>query len=166
VLIPWYVPVAMRIVTGYVAVPILLKPLVDRYAQAPLLLLQFAACFGLALALAAAFGQAHLDWMIVAVGWANGLAAYCCRQAIAINLSRTALFAFWDDLQAMGLSYGLLGEGQFLNTRIVLGMGASVAAVSLFTVHGSRKAHTARTSRTASRRACTCMPGRTASSWE
>jgi hypothetical protein len=104
--------------------------------------------------------------MVVAVGWANGLAAYCYRQAIAISLSRTALFAFWDDLQAMGLSYGLLGEGQFLNTRIVLGMGASVAAASLFTVHGSRKAHTARTSRTASRRACTCMPGRTASSWE
>jgi hypothetical protein len=35
----WYVPVAVRIITGYVAVPILLKPLVDRYAQATLLLL-------------------------------------------------------------------------------------------------------------------------------
>jgi hypothetical protein len=135
---PWYVPVAVRILTGYVAVPILLKPLVDRYAQATLLLLQFTACFGVALALAAALGQAHLDWTIAAVGGANGLAAYCYRQAIAISLSRTALFAFWDDLLAMGLSYGLLGEGQFLNTRIVLGIVASVTAVILFTVHSSR----------------------------
>ena len=138
----WYVPVAVRIITGYVAVPILLKPLVDRYVQATLLLLQFAACFGLALALAVALGQTYLDWTIVAVGGANGFAAYCYRQAIAMSLSRTALFAFWDDLLAMGLSYGLLGEGQLLNTRIVLGIGASIAGVILFTVHSSRKQHT------------------------
>jgi hypothetical protein len=137
----WYVPVAVRIVTGYVAIPILLKPLVDRYAQATLLLFQFAVCFGLALTLAVTLGQAHLDWMIVAVGGANGLAAYCYRQAIAISLSRTALFAFWDDLLAMGLSYSLLHEGQFLNTRSILGIVASVGAVILFTIHSARKHH-------------------------
>jgi hypothetical protein len=136
---PWYVPVAVRIVTGYVAVPILLKPLADRYAQAPLLLVQFAGCFALALVLAAALGQASPDWTIVAVGGVNGLAAYCYRRAIAISLSRTALFAFWDDLLAMGLSYGLLGEGQFLNLRIILGIALSVSAVILFTAHNSRK---------------------------
>jgi hypothetical protein len=87
---PWYVPVAVRMVTGYVAVPILLKPLADRYAQAPLLLVQFAGCFALALVLAAALSQASLDWTIVAVGGVNGLAAYCYRQAIAMSLSRTA----------------------------------------------------------------------------
>jgi hypothetical protein len=136
---PWYVPVAVRMVTGYVAVPILLKPLADRYAQAPLLLIQFAGCFALAPALAAALGQASLDWTIVAVGGVNGLAAYCYRQAIAMSLSRTALFAFWDDLLAMGLSYGLLGEGQFLNRRTILGIVVSVSAVILFTVHSARK---------------------------
>ncbi len=53
---PWYMPVAVRLVTGFVAVPIVLKPLVDRYAQAPLLLVQFTGCFALALGLAAALG--------------------------------------------------------------------------------------------------------------
>ena len=138
---PWYVPVAVRMVTGYVAIPVLLKPLVERYAQATLLLLQFAVCFGLALTLAVALGQARLDWTIAAVGGANGLAAYCYRKAIAISLSRTALFAFWDDLLAMGLSYGLLHEGQFLNTRSILGIVASVGAVILFTIHSYRKQH-------------------------
>jgi hypothetical protein len=138
---PWYVPVAVRVITGYVAVPILLKPLVDRYAQATLLPLQFAECGVGALALAAALGELHPDWMIIAVGTANGLAAYCYRQAIAISLSRTSLFAFWDDLLAMGLSYALLGEGQFLNLRIALGVVTSVTAVVLFTVHGARGPH-------------------------
>jgi hypothetical protein len=56
---------------------------------------------------------------------------------MAISLSRTALFAFWDDLLAMGLSYVLLREGQFLNARILLGIGLSVGAVIGFTVHSA-----------------------------
>jgi hypothetical protein len=134
---PWQVPVVVRILAAYVAGPLLLKPLVAKYAQAKLLLLQFAVCFVVALPLAFALNQHRLDWTIVAVGGGNGLAAYCYRQAIAISLSRTALFAFWDDLIAMGLSYGLLHEGQFLNARMLLGIGVSVGAVILFTVHGA-----------------------------
>ena len=133
---PWYVPVLLRIGAAYIAGPLLLKPLVDQYPQAKLLLLQFAVCLAVALPAAVAFHQHHLDWRIVAVGFSNGLAAYCYYKATALSLSRTALFAFWDDLLAMGLSYGLLHEGQFLNARIVLGMGMSVGAVILFTVHG------------------------------
>jgi hypothetical protein len=134
---PWQVPVVVRILAAYVAGPLLLKPLAAKYAQAKLLLLQFAVCFVVALPLAVALDQHRLDWTIVAVGGGNGLAAYCYRQAIAISLSRTALFAFWDDLIAMGLSYGLLHEGQFLNARMLLGIGVSVGAVILFTVHGA-----------------------------
>jgi hypothetical protein len=37
------------------------------------------------------------------------------------------------------LSYGLLGEGQFLNRRTILGIVVSVSAVILFTVHSARK---------------------------
>ena len=85
---PWYVPVVVRIITGYVAVPILLKPLVDRYAQATLLLLQFAACFGLALALAVALGQTYLDWTIVAVGGANGFAGSPASAGSAVTEAR------------------------------------------------------------------------------
>jgi hypothetical protein len=88
-----------------------------------------------ALPLAVVWHQHQLDWRIVAVGFSNGLAAYCYYKAIALSLSRTALFAFWDDLLAMGLSYTLLHEGQFLNARLVLGIGVSLGAVLLFTVH-------------------------------
>lgn len=132
---PWYVPVLLRIGAAYIAGPLLLKPLVDRYAQATLLLLQFLGCLAVALPLAVVWHQRQLDWRIVAVGFSNGLAAYCYYKAIALSLSRTALFAFWDDLLAMGLSYTLLHEGQFLNARLVLGIGVSLGAVLLFTVH-------------------------------
>lgn len=132
---PWYVPVLLRIGAAYIAGPLLLKPLVDRYAQATLLLLQFLGCLAVALPLAVVWHQHQLDWRIVAVGFSNGLAAYCYYKAIALSLSRTALFAFWDDLLAMGLSYTLLHEGQFLNARLVLGIGVSLGAVILFTVH-------------------------------
>jgi hypothetical protein len=135
---PWYVPVVVRILAAYVAGPLLLKPIVAQYTQAKLLLLQFAVCFAVALPLAVALHQHRLDWSIVAVGCGNGLAAYCYRKAIAISLSRTALFAFWDDLIAMGLSYALLHEGRFLNTRMLLGIGLSVGAVILFTIHGAQ----------------------------
>ena len=136
---PWYVPVIIRIGAAYIAGPLLLKPLVDRYAQTTLLLLQFVICFVMAVLVAVALHQLHRDWRIVAVGFGNGLAAYCYYQAITISLSRTALFAFWDDLLAMGLSYTLLHEQQFLNARIVVGIGLSVGAVILFTAHGHRQ---------------------------
>jgi hypothetical protein len=81
-----------------------------------------------------------IPWSVpVAVGGANGLAAYCYRRAIAISLSRTALFAFWDDLLAMALGYVLLHEGQFLTIGIGLGMVASLGAVILSSVHSYRK---------------------------
>jgi hypothetical protein len=136
------VPVVCRIVTGYIAIPILLKPIVDKYPHTTMLLLQFVCCFVMALPVAAALNQHRIDWMIVAVGFVNGLAAYCYRKAIAMSLIRTALLAFWDDLLAMGLSYVLLREGQFLTTSIVLGIAASLGAVILFTVHSYRKQQT------------------------
>ena len=138
---PWFVPVVVRILAAYVAGPLLLKPIVDKYSQAKLLLLQFAVCFAVALPLAVALHQHRLDWTIVAVGCGNGLAAYWYRKAIAISLSRTALFAFWDDLLAMGLSYAILHEGQFLNARIIVGVTVGVGAVILFTVHGAHQEH-------------------------
>jgi hypothetical protein len=134
----WLVPVLLRIAAGYMVVPLLVKPLVDMYPQRTLILLQFVGCFMLALSVALALQQCHIDWRIAAVGFGNGLAAYCYYKAIAISLSRTALFAFWDDLLAMGLSYVVLHEGQFLNTRMLLGIGLSVGAVVGFTLHSAQ----------------------------
>jgi hypothetical protein len=39
----------------------------------------------------------------------------------------------------MGLSYGLLHEGQLLNAPLVLGIGLSVGAVMLFTVYSTHR---------------------------
>jgi hypothetical protein len=133
----WVVPVLFRIAAAYLVAPLVVKPLVDTYPQRILVLLQFAGCFGLALPVALALQQLHIDWRIVAVGLGNGLAAYCYYKAIAISLSRTALFAFWDDLLAMGLSYVVLHEGQLLNARMLGGIGLSVGAVIGFTVHSA-----------------------------
>ena len=63
----WYVAVVCRVVTGYIAVPILLKPIVDKYPHSTMLLLQFMCCFVVALPVAVALDQHRLDWMIVAV---------------------------------------------------------------------------------------------------
>ena len=104
----WSVPVLLRIVAAYVVGPLLSKPLVDTYPQRTVVLLQFAGCLAVALPLALALHQVQVDWRMIAVGFGNGLAAYCYYKAIALSLSRTALFAFWDDLLAMRLSYGLL----------------------------------------------------------
>ena len=57
---PWFVPVLCRMVPGYIAVPIVLKPLVDRYAQASSLLLQFVGCFALTLGA----GQPHPERLL------------------------------------------------------------------------------------------------------
>ena len=73
----WLVPVMLRIAAGYMVVPLLVKPLVDMYPQRTLVLRQFAGCFVLALPVALVLQQVHLDWRIVAVGFGNGLAAYC-----------------------------------------------------------------------------------------
>jgi hypothetical protein len=131
----WYVPVVLRIIVTYVALPILVKPLAEHPARAPILALQFLGAVGLALPAALILGQGTLHGPTAVVGFFTGLAAYAYWRAIDLSLSRTALFAFWDDLIAMGLSYGLLREGQFLNALMLTGMGMSVLAVILFTVH-------------------------------
>jgi hypothetical protein len=132
---PWYVPMVLRIVVTYVALPILVKPLAEHPARAPILALQFLGAVGLALPAALILGQGTLHVPIAVVGFFTGLAAYAYWRAIDLSLSRTALFAFWDDLIAIGLSYGLLHEGQFLNAWMLTGIGMSVLAVILFSVH-------------------------------
>jgi hypothetical protein len=132
---PWYVPVVVRILVTYIALPILVKPLAEHPARAPILALQFLGAVGVALPIALILGEGTLHGPTAIVGFFTGLAAYAYWRAIDLSLSRTALFAFWDDLIAMGLSYGLLREGQFLNGWVLTGMGMSVLAVILFTVH-------------------------------
>jgi hypothetical protein len=133
---PWYVPVVLRMVVTYVALPILVKPLAEHPARAPILARQFLGAVGLALPAALILGQGTLHVPVAVVGFFTGLAAYAYWRAIDLSLSRTALCAFWDDLIAIGLSYGWLREGQFLHAWMLAGIGMSVLAVVLCTVHG------------------------------
>ena len=82
----WSVPVLLRIAAAYVVGPLFAKPLVDTYPQRTVVLLQFAGCFTVALPLALALHQLHVDWRMVAVGFGNGFAAYCYYKAIAMSL--------------------------------------------------------------------------------
>jgi hypothetical protein len=56
-----YVPVVGRTVMGDIAIPILLKPMVDKYPHPTSLLLQFVCCFLVALPVAVALNQLHID---------------------------------------------------------------------------------------------------------
>jgi hypothetical protein len=139
---PWYGPVVLRMVVTSVALPRLVKPLAAHPARAPLLALPFAGAVALARPAALLLGQATLHLPIAAVGVFTGLAAYAYGRAIDLSLSRTALGACWDDLLAMGLSSRLLQEGPFLHAWRLTGIGLSVVAVILCTVHddGTRSA--------------------------
>jgi hypothetical protein len=139
---PWYGPVVLRMVVTSVALPRLVKPLAAHPARAPLFALPFAGAVALARPAALLLGQATLHLPIAAVGVFTGLAAYAYGRAIDLSLSRTALGACWDDLLAMGLSSRLLQEGPCLHAWRLTGIGLSVVAVILCTVHddGTRSA--------------------------
>jgi hypothetical protein len=73
---PWYVPVVVRILVTYIALPILVKPLAEHPARAPILALQFLGAVGLALPAALILGQGTLHGPTAVVGFFTGLAAY------------------------------------------------------------------------------------------
>ena len=87
----WVVPVLLRIASAYIVAPLFSETARGHVSAADPVLLQFVGCFVLALPVALALQHVHLDWRIVAVGFGNGLAAYCYYKAIAISLSRTAI---------------------------------------------------------------------------
>jgi hypothetical protein len=111
------------------------KPLAEHPARTPIFALQFLGAVELVLPAALILGQGTLHVPIAVIGFYTALATYAYWRPIDLILSRTALFAFWDDLIAMGLGYGLLHEGQFLNAWMLTGIGMSVLAVILSTVH-------------------------------
>jgi hypothetical protein len=83
--------------------PVLVKPLAERPARAPLLTLQFVGAVAVTLPTALILGQGALRGPTATVGFFTGLAAHAHWRAIELSLSRTALFALWDDLVARSL---------------------------------------------------------------
>jgi len=108
------------------------------------LFLQFLFCAILSLITALALGQISLSktlFTIVIIGFFNGFAAYFQWRAIHINLAKTSLFTFWDDIIAMSLSFFILHEGKFLNVWSSLGIGIILLSAIVMVFYGYRQKH-------------------------
>ncbi|MBI4135796.1 hypothetical protein HY477_03620 [Candidatus Uhrbacteria bacterium] len=130
----WHVPVAISLIFSYTISPYLLKKNANLPSRTRRLAWQFFFCAALACLVALGTGSPlPLTSMallaIGAIGCVNAFGAYCQWRAMAISLSRTSLFTYWDDLIAMGLGYALLSEAQFLTPLLGLGIVIAVGAV-------------------------------------
>ncbi len=71
-------------------------------------------------------------FVIVIIGFVSAGGTLLSWKAIAISQSRTALFTFWDDIIAMGLSYFILHEGRFITLPVGIGIALSFLSLALF----------------------------------
>lgn len=142
----WYVPVVLSLVFSYTIMPFLLKKNANLPSRTRRLVWQFFFCAVMACLVALMTGSplpftsASL-LAIGAIGCVNAFGAYCQWRALAISLSKTSLFTYWDDLIAMGLGYALLAETKFLTPG--LGLGIVVATIAVVALPYMRRANTA-----------------------
>lgn len=120
----WQIPVLCRLVTAYIAVPILLKQLVGLPSLKRRFCWQFFFCFTLSAgySLFAGFNLSFSTLILICLGLFNSVAAYAQWRAIRISLSKTSLFTQADDLTAMLLGYFILNETKFLSPGLVAGV--------------------------------------------
>jgi hypothetical protein len=136
----WQIPVLLRLVTAYVIGQPLIKVLTgdkkSPASQTRKFLMQFIMCSAFALLLASVRGWSRIGepttLMLLGLGIANTLGAYCQWKSIAHSLSKYALFTMFDDVIAMALSFAILKEGQLLNGTGVIGVSVSLLAFLLF----------------------------------
>lgn len=140
----WHVPVALSLLFSYTISSYLLKKNANLPSRTRRLAWQFFFCaiFACGAALVTGsplpFTSVHL-FVIGTIGCVNAFGAYCQWRAMAISLSKTALFTYWDDLIAMGLGYAFLAETKFLTPSLGLGIViATVAVVALPHVRRSK----------------------------
>lgn len=135
---PWYVPVGLKVLISNGLAMVLIKKITSLPSRTTKLTLQFLFCCLIALGFGVITNELEFSpiiGLIAMLGFFNGLAAYCQWQAIAINLSKNALFTFWDDIIAMSLAFIVIGEASFLNKWLYLGTAISLLAVILFTAY-------------------------------
>lgn len=143
-MIPWYVPVILRIIVANGVGAGLIRYSTRRHSRVTRFFLQFLLCGIAALVYASYTSQpfwSNVSTSLIAIGFFNGLAAYCQWRAIDISLSITSLFTFGDDIIAMALSYVLLEERKLLNNEVLAGIFLCLAAVILFAVLNYRRQH-------------------------
>jgi hypothetical protein len=138
----WLLPVLGKILFAYGLFPIILKANVGLPSRTKRFALQFLFCMILAVITANIISPLTINRataVIFVLGLMNGIAAYAQWKAIDISLSKNALFTFWDDIIAMGLSYFILNEGKCLTSETYAGITLSLGSVILFSLHSYRR---------------------------
>jgi len=138
----WLVPILLKMILVYVLGAWFMKRMVGLPSRTQRFFLQFLFCSIIALGFAAYRGELILSgsfFVLVLIGFFNGLAAFHQWKAIDISLSKNSLFTFWDDIIAMTLSCIILHETKVFNWGIGIGILVSLAAVILFALHSYRK---------------------------
>ena len=77
-------------------------------------------------------------------GFGSAIACYFHWKAMGISLSKVSIFAIWDDIIAMTLSYIVLKEGRFLNSGIIGGVLLAIISVTLLGKYSQQKTAEAR----------------------
>ena len=134
----WLIPIILTCLVGYILQPILSKKIADLKSRTRNLCWQyfFAAIFANGIALIGGFNYLEDPRVIaiVVIGIFNAFGCYCYWRAIAVSLSKTSLFTQADDLSAMALGFLILGEKQFLSSRLGIGITFAMVAVFLFAI--------------------------------
>lgn len=138
----WLLVTLSRILVANGIFPIILKLNVGLPLRTKRFTFMFFFCLVFAIIVANIISPLMISYttaIILGVGFVNGLAAYAQWRAIDISLSKDSLFTFFDDIIAMGLSYFVLNEGQYLKSWTYVGISLSVGAVIIFTIHSYRR---------------------------
>jgi len=125
----------LRVFVAYVVLQYVLKRIVGRDRRTERFLHQFVFAFGIAALVALIAGDVRVNAafaIVAAIGFIAAGGTYLAWKAIALSQSRNALFTFWDDAIAMGLSVWILREGQFISPVIGIGIGLSFLSLLLF----------------------------------
>lgn len=130
----WHVPVAISLIFSYTIAPFLLKKNANLPSRTRRLLWQYIFCAVMACLVGVGTGSplpfTSVNLIAIgAIGCANAFGAYCQWRAMAISLSKTSLFTYWDDLIAMGMGYSLLSETKFLTPMLAVGVIIACGAV-------------------------------------
>ena len=139
----WQIPMGIDVALHDVIAPALMKNQAKGGARTRRLVTMY--CLIAFFALSAGLIMRGADlWsdhvlIVMVVGVFNAFAAYCRWRAVAISLSKTALFTWGDDLIAMGLSYVVLGEGRVVTLQLGIGITLSLAAIAFSSLMKARQ---------------------------
>jgi hypothetical protein len=138
----WLIPVTFRIFVGHLIAPWLIKTNAIAHSRVQRFALQYFFCAIIGAFLALALNQLKFSAefvAIVAIGFANGFAAFLQWKAMAISLTRDSIYTWGDDIISMVLGFTFLAEGAFLTGQIVVGIALSLFAMGLFIRHAYKK---------------------------